>query len=232
MAGGAMEVGVRVLLVEDEVKMARAIRRGLEHEGYAVDVVTDGEDAVSRGSEYDYDAVVLDVMLPGLDGFSVCDALRSRGRWAPVLMLTARDAIEDRVRGLDVGADDYLIKPFAFSELLARLRALIRRGAGERPAALEVGDVVLDAAAHAVTRSNRAVALSPREFSLLEFLMRHPGEVVTRTQILEHVWDYDYGGLSNVVDVYVGYLRKKLEQPFDRPFIHTVRGVGYTVRRP
>jgi two-component system OmpR family response regulator len=212
--------------------MARAIRRGLEHEGYAVDVVIDGEDAVSRGSEYDYDAVVLDVMLPGLDGFSVCDALRSRGRWAPVLMLTARDAIEDRVRGLDVGADDYLIKPFAFSELLARLRALIRRGAGERPAALEVGDVVLDPGAHAVTRSNRAVALSPREFSLLEFLMRHPHEVVTRTQILEHVWDYDYGGLSNVVDVYVGYLRKKLEQPFDRPFIHTVRGVGYTVRRP
>jgi two-component system OmpR family response regulator len=225
-----MEVGVRVLLVEDEVKMARAIRRGLEHEGYAVDVVTDGEDAVSRGIEYDYDAVVLDVMLPGLDGFSVCEALRSRGRWAPVLMLTARDAIEDRVRGLDVGADDYLIKPFAFGELLARLRALIRRGVGERPAALEVGDVVLDPAAHAVTRSNRAVALSPREFSLLEFLMRHPEEVVTRAQILEHVWDYDYGGVSNVVDVYVGYVRKKLEEPFDRPFIHTVRGVGYTVR--
>lgn len=223
---------MRVLLVEDEMKMARAIRRGLEHEGYAVDVVTDGEDAVSRGDEYDYDAVVLDVMLPGMDGFSVCEALRSRGRWAPVLMLTARDAVEDRVRGLDVGADDYLTKPFAFSELLARLRALIRRGAGERPPALEVGDVVLDPAAHTVMRSSRPVMLSPREFSLLEYLMRHPGDVVTRTQILEHVWDYDYGGLSNVVDVYVGYLRKKLEQPFERPFIHTVRGVGYTVRDP
>ena len=218
---------MRVLLVEDEVKMARAIRRGLEHEGYAVDLVTDGQDALSRGTEYEYDAVVLDVMLPGLDGFSICEALRSRGRWAPVLMLTARDAVEDRVRGLDVGADDYLIKPFAFGELLARLRALIRRTPGERPSALEVGDVVLDPAAHTVMRANRPVALSPREFSLLEYLMRHPGAVVTRRQILEHVWDYDYGGLSNVVDVYVGYVRKKLGHPFDRPFIHTVRGVGY-----
>jgi DNA-binding response OmpR family regulator len=225
-------VSVRVLIVEDEVKMARAIRRGLEHEGYAVDVVTDGEDAVIRGSENDYDALVLDVMLPRLDGFSVCEAIRSQGRWAPVLMLTARDAIEDRIRGLDVGADDYLIKPFAFGELHARLRALIRRGAGERPVALEVEDVVLDPATHTVTRSNQAVPLSPREFSLLEYLMRHPGEVITRTQILEHVWDYDYGGFSNVVDVYVGYLRKKLEQPFDRPFIHTVRGVGYTLGLP
>lgn len=223
---------MRVLLVEDEVKMARAIRRGLEHEGYAVDLVTEGPDALSHGTEYDYDAVVLDVMLPGLDGFSVCEALRSRGRWAPVLMLTARDAVEDRVRGLDVGADDYLIKPFAFGELLARLRALIRRSPGERPSALEVGDVVLDPAAHTVMQSNRPVALSPREFSLLEYLMRHPGAVVTRRQILEHVWDYDYGGLSNVVDVYVGYVRKKLGHPFDRPFIHTVRGVGYTVGPP
>jgi two-component system OmpR family response regulator len=220
---------VRILLVEDEVKMARALRRGLEREGYVVDLVADGNDAVSRGSEYDYDTIVLDVMLPGLDGMSVCSALRSRGRWAPVLMLTARDAVEDRIRGLDVGADDYLIKPFAFGELLARVRALVRRGAAERPAALRVDDVVLDPAAHVVSRSDRAVALSPREFSLLEFLMRHPGEAVTRTQILEHVWDYDYGRSSNVVDVYVAYLRRKLEQPFERPFIETVRGVGYRV---
>jgi two-component system, OmpR family, response regulator len=225
----ASEVDVRILLVEDEVKMARALRRGLEREGYVVDLVADGNDAVSRGSEYDYDTIVLDVMLPGLDGMSVCSALRSRGRWAPVLMLTARDAVEDRIRGLDVGADDYLIKPFAFGELLARVRALVRRGAAERPAALRVDDVVLDPAAHVVSRSHRAVPLSPREFSLLEFLMRHPGEAVTRTQILEHVWDYDYGRSSNVVDVYVAYLRRKLEQPFERPFIETVRGVGYRV---
>ena len=220
---------MRILLVEDEVKMARAIRRGLEHEGYAVDVSSEGDDALFRSTEYDYDALVLDVMLPGTDGFSLCEALRKRGRWAPVLMLTARDGVEDRIRGLDVGADDYLVKPFAFGELLARLRALIRRGPAERPAVLEVGDVVLDPAAHTVARSGRSVRLSSREFALLEFLMRHPGEVLSRTRILEHVWDYNYGGLSNVVDVYVGYLRKKLEHPFGRPFIHTLRGVGYGV---
>ena len=220
---------MRIMLVEDELKMARALRRGLEREGYVVDVVEDGNEAVSLGSEYDYDTIVLDVMLPGLDGLAVCKELRSRGRWAPVLMLTARDGVEDRIRGLDVGADDYLIKPFAFGELLARVRALVRRGTAERPAALRVDDVVLDPAAHAVWRSDRAVSLSPREFSLLEFLMRHPGEVVTRTQILEHVWDYDYGRSSNVVDVYVAYLRRKIEQPFERSFIETVRGVGYRV---
>jgi len=224
-----VEVGVRILLVEDEVKMARAVRRGLEREGYAVEVVSDGREAVSRGSEYDYDTIVLDVMLPELDGFSVCGELRSRGRWAPVLMLTARDATEDRIRGLDVGADDYLVKPFAFGELLARVRALIRRGAGERPAALRVDDVELDPAAHSVSRSDQRVDLTPREFALLEYLMRHEGEVVSRGQILEHVWNYDYGGSSNVVDVYVAYLRKKLEVPFARPFVVTVRGVGYTV---
>jgi two-component system, OmpR family, response regulator len=220
---------MRIMLVEDELKMARALRRGLEREGYVVDVVENGNEAVSLGSEYDYDTIVLDVMLPGLDGLAVCKELRSRGRWAPVLMLTARDGVEDRIRGLDVGADDYLIKPFAFGELLARVRALVRRGTTERPAALRVDDVVLDPAAHAVWRSDRSVSLSPREFSLLEFLMRHPGEVVTRTQILEHVWDYDYGRSSNVVDVYVAYLRRKIEQPFERSFIETVRGVGYRV---
>ena len=220
---------MHILLVEDELKMARALRRGLEQEGHSVDSATDGDDALSRGVEFEYDAMVLDVMLPGRDGFSICRELRARDRWAPVLMLTARDAVEDRIRGLDAGADDYLVKPFAFGELLARLRALIRRGASERPAIITVGDVELDPAAHTVTREGRLVDLSVREFSLLEFLMRHPGEVVSRTRILEQVWDVNYDSFSNVVDVYVGYLRRKLEQPFGRPFIRTVRGVGYVV---
>jgi two-component system OmpR family response regulator len=220
---------MRLLMAEDELKMARAIRRGLEQEGYAVDVVTNGEDALFHATEYDYDALVLDVMLPRMDGFSLCRELRSRGRWVPVLMLTARDSVEDRIRGLDVGADDYLPKPFAFGEFLARLRALLRRGPVERPPILEVQNVRLDPAAHTVTRGGKKVTLSPREFALLDFLMRHPGEVVTRSQILDHVWDYNYNGLSNVVDVYVGYIRRKLERPFRRPFIHTIRGVGYGV---
>src|SRR5437588_2853657 len=220
---------MRILLVEDEIKMARALRRGLEHEGYAVDVSADGEDALFQGSENDYDAIVLDVMLPGQDGFDVCRALRERGRWAPVLMLTARDAVGDRIHGLDAGADDYLLKPFAFGELLARLRALIRRGPHERPPVLEVQDVVLDPAAHRVTRAGQEIELSGREFALLEYLMRHAGEVLTRRRIMEHVWDYNYEGLSNVVDVYVGYLRKKLERPFGSTLIRTVRGVGYVI---
>jgi two-component system OmpR family response regulator len=220
---------MHILLVEDELKMARALRRGLEQEGHSVDSATDGDDALSRGVEFEYDAIVLDVMLPGRDGFSICRELRARDRWAPVLMLTARDAVEDRIRGLDAGADDYLVKPFEFGELLARLRALVRRGVSERPAVLTVGDVELDPAAHTVTRDGSPVDLSVREFSLLEFLMRHAGEVVSRTRILEQVWDVSYDSFSNVVDVYVGYLRRKLEQPFGRPFIRTVRGVGYVV---
>jgi two-component system OmpR family response regulator len=222
---------MRVLVVEDEIKMARAVRRGLEQEGYAVDVAGDGDDALFRATEDEYDAIVLDLMLPGIDGFELCRSLRARGHWAPVLMLTARDAVDDRIRGLDVGADDYLVKPFAFGELLARLRALIRRGPNERPSILEVADVTLDPAAHRVARAGRDVDLSAREFSLLEYLMRSPGRVLTRRDILEHVWDYNYDGMSNVVDVYVGYLRKKLEHPFETAFIHTVRGVGYVVGR-
>jgi two-component system OmpR family response regulator len=220
---------MRILLVEDEVKMARALRRGLEQEGHAVDVTADGNDGLSKALEYEYDAVVLDVMLPGRDGYSICRELRSSGRWSPVLMLTARDAVDDRIRGLDAGADDYLIKPFAFGELLARLRALVRRGPSERPPMISVGDVELDPAAHTVTRSGRPVELSAREFALLEFLMRHPGEVLSRTRILEQVWDYSYSGFSNVVDVYVAYLRRKLERPFGSPLIRTVRGVGYAL---
>ena len=220
---------MRILLVEDEVKMARALRRGMEQEGHTVDLCADGNEGLSKALEYDYDAVVLDVMLPGRDGFSICRELRGRGRWAPVLMLTARDAVDDRIRGLDAGADDYLVKPFAFGELLARLRALVRRGPSERPPNLAVGDVVLDPAAHSVTRAGQPVELSAREFALLEFLMRHPGEVLSRTRILEQVWDYSYSGFSNVVDVYVAYLRRKLERPFARPLIRTVRGVGYAL---
>jgi two-component system OmpR family response regulator len=221
---------MRVLVVEDEAKMASLLRRALEREGYAVDVAGTGEDALWLGTENDYDAVVLDVMLPPPDGFEVCRTLRTRGRWAPVLLLTARDAVEDRVAGLDAGADDYLAKPFSFAELYARLRALTRRGARERPATLTVGDLVLDPAAHLVCRDGRPVELSPKEFALLELFMRHPGEVLTRTQMLEHVWDFAYDGRSNVVDVYVRYLREKVDRPFGRESIETVRGVGYRLR--
>ena len=220
---------MRVLVVEDEMKMARAIRRGLEQEGYAVDTVPDGDEGLYQAGEHPYDAVILDVMLPGLDGFEVCRRLRATGNWAPVLMLTARDRVADRIAGLDAGADDYLVKPFAFGELVARLRALIRRGSVERPTVLTVGDLTLDPAAHRVTRCGQEVELSAREFALLEFLMRHAGEVVSRSAILDHVWDYNYDGLSNVVDVYIGYLRRKLEQPFNQPLIRTVRGVGYAL---
>lgn len=218
---------MRILVVEDELKMSRAIRRGLEHEGYVVDVVPDGNEALFWAFENTYDAILLDVMLPGKNGFSVCKKLRDENCWTPVLMLTARNAVEDRIAGLDVGADDYLTKPFSFGELLARLRALLRRGPLERPVVLTIGDITLDPAAHSVSRAGQAIELSSREFALLEFLMRHPGEVVTRTQILDHVWDYNYDGLSNVVDVYIGYLRKKLEKPFNSQVIRAIRGVGY-----
>jgi two-component system OmpR family response regulator len=220
---------MKVLVVEDEPKMLRAVRRGLEREGYAVDGVATGEDALSYATEYDYDAIVLDVMIPGLDGFEVCAALRSRERWAPILMLTARDAVDDRIRGLDAGADDYLVKPFAFGELLARVRALVRREPQERPTVIAFGDLELDPARHVVSLSGRRLDVSPKEFALLEYLLRHAGDVVTRTQLLEHVWDVNYGGVSNVVDVYVGYLRKKLRDASSGVRIATVRGVGYAL---
>jgi two-component system, OmpR family, response regulator len=218
---------MRILIVEDEVKIARAIRRGLEREGYATEVAGTGQEAILRATEQDYDAIVLDVMIPAPDGFAVCRQMRARNRWAPVLMLTARDSVEDRVRGLDAGADDYLVKPFSFGELLARLRALLRRAPAARPAILQAGGVTLDPSAHEVTRDGQPVELSAREFALLEFLMRHAGQVLSRTAMLEHVWDYRYNGDSNVVDVYIGYLRRKLEEPFGAPLIRTVRGVGY-----
>jgi two-component system OmpR family response regulator len=220
---------MRILVVEDEEKMARALKRGLENEGYAVDAVATGDDAIFWGTETAYDAIVLDVMLPGTDGFAVCRTLRSAKILTPVLMLTARGAVEDRIEGLDAGADDYLVKPFALAELLARLRALLRRGPAERPPEIAVGDIVIDPAAHVVSRAGKSIELSPREFALIEFLARRAGQVVTRTEILDHVWHYDYDGMSNVVDVYVSYLRRKLEKPFRSKVIRAVRGVGYVL---
>jgi two-component system, OmpR family, response regulator len=221
---------MRVLIVEDELRMASLVRRGLVHEGLAADVVGTGEDALWRAQAHPYDVIVLDVMLPGLDGFETCRRLRSAGVWVPVLMLTARDSVEDRVAGLDSGADDYLVKPFAFAELLARLRALTRRGESERPAVLEVGDLRLDPATHDVTRSGAPISLSAKEFALLETFMRRPGEVLSRLDLLEHAWDFGYENRSNVVDVYVRRLRRKIDEPFGRDSFEALRGVGYRLR--
>ncbi|HEY7196969.1 MAG TPA: response regulator transcription factor [Gaiellaceae bacterium] len=221
---------MRVLIVEDELRMAGLIRGGLVNEGLAADVAGTGEDALWMAQAHDYDAVVLDVMLPGLDGFETCRRLRGAGVWAPVLMLTARDAVEDRVAGLDSGADDYLVKPFAFAELLARLRALVRRGETERPAVLAVGDLRLDPATRAVSRGATAIDLSAKEFALLEAFMRRPGEVLSRLRLLEHAWDLAYDNRSNVVDVYVRRLRRKIDEPFGRESLETVRGAGYRLR--
>ena len=221
-----------MLIVEDEPRMATLLQRGFRAEGFAVDVAADGTDGLWMGTENDYDVVILDVMLPGVDGFDVCRQLRERSRWAPIMMLTARDAIDDRVHGLDAGADDYAMKPFSFAELAARVRALVRRNTRDRPTILEIGDLRLDPATHRAWRGSTALDLSPKEMSLLELLMRHPDEVITRTRILEHVWDFAYDGLSNVVDQYVSYLRKKVDKPFDRDDIETVRGVGYRLRNP
>ena len=221
---------MRVLVVEDEVKMAGLLKRGLEEEGYAVDMSGTGHDALWLASENPYDAVVLDIMLPDLDGFEVCRRLRAAGRWSPVLMLTARDAVADRVSGLDAGADDYLTKPFSFAELLARLRALLRRGATERPPFLAVGDLTLDPATRRVSRARTPVELTAKEFALLEYFTRHPGEVLSRTRLIEHVWDFAYDGDSNVVDVYVRYLREKVDRPFGSDSLETVRGAGYRLR--
>jgi two-component system, OmpR family, response regulator len=220
---------MRLLIAEDDAKLARSLARGLRAEGYAVDVVGTGDDALANARVYDYDAIVLDIMLPGVDGLSVCRELRDRERWAPVLVLTARDGVVDRIQGLDGGADDYLVKPFDFGELLARLRALLRRGAPERPAVLVAGDLEVDPATRVVTRAGRRISLTAREFALLEYLTRQAGIVVTRSELLDHVWDSNYRGSGNVVDVYIGYLRRKLEQPFGRPLIHTARGAGYVL---
>src|SRR5467141_2964013 len=221
---------MRVLLVEDDPKMAALVRRGLTENGTAIDIAPKGEDALWMTRAHDYDAIVLDVMLPGLDGFETCATLRAQGVWAPVLMLTARDGVEDRVAGLDAGADDYLTKPFSFAELLARLRALVRRGGGERPTELVVGTLRLDPAARRAWRDGTEISLSPKEFALLEAFMRRPGQVLTRLQLLEHAWDFAYENRSNVIDVYVRYIREKVDRPFGTESIETVRGVGYRLR--
>ncbi len=227
---GAYRAVMRVLVVEDETRTAALLRRGLVEEGFAVDVVSDGVDAVWQACEVAYDVIVLDLMLPGIDGFEVCRRLRAAGRWAPVLMLTARGEVADRIRGLNIGADDYLPKPFSFGELFARLRALMRRGAVARPAVLEVGGLRLDPATRTASRDEAPLDLSPKEFALLEYLMRHPGDVLTRTTIMEHVWDFASDATSNVVDQYVAYLRRKIDKPFGVSQVETVRGVGYRLR--
>ena len=221
---------MRVLVVEDETKLGNLLSRGLREEGYSADLAERGEEALWMAKAVEYDAIVLDVMLPGLDGFAVCRRLRSDGVWSPVLMLTARDAVDDRVAGLDAGADDYLAKPFSFEELLARLRALTRRAPVERPAVLEAGDLRLDPAAHRAWRGDVELELSAKEFALLELFIRRPGSVLSRGQLLEGAWDMAFESRSNVVDVYVRYLREKIDRPFGRESIETVRGVGYRLR--
>jgi two-component system, OmpR family, response regulator len=221
---------MRILVVEDEERVVALLQRALEREGHEIDVATTGADGLAMATTTDYDVIVLDVVIPAPDGLEVCRLLRQRGRWVPILLLTARGSIEDRVNGLDAGADDYLAKPFSVSELRARVRALSRRSPRERTTPLEVGDLHLDPAERVVTRGGAVVALSPREFALLELLMRRPDEVLTRQEILEGVWEGAQEGASNVVDVYVRYLREKLDRPFGRQTIETVRGAGYRLR--
>jgi two-component system, OmpR family, response regulator len=221
---------MRVLVVEDEARMASVISRSLTREGMATDVARDGEEAISMATVVDYDAIVLDVMLPRRSGFEACRVMRDRAVWSPVLMLTARDAVDDRVAGLDSGADDYLVKPFALAELHARLRSLVRRGRPERPTVLRVGDLSLDPARREVRRGDVPIDLSAKEFALLEALMRRPGEVLTRLELIEQAWDLAYETQSNVIDVYIGRLRRKLDEPFAADSLETVRGAGYRLR--
>ena len=222
---------MRVLVVEDEPKMAHLLQRGLGKEGVVADLAASGEDGLWMARASEYDAIVLDVMLPGISGFETCQQLREAGGWAPVLMLTARNGVSDRVAGLDSGADDYLVKPFFFPELLARLRALARRGEHERPATLEVGELRLDPASREVWRGETPISLSRKEFILLETLMRRPGRVLSRDFLLEHAWDGAYESRSNVVEVYIRRLRAKIDQPFQRTSLETVRGAGYRLRQ-
>jgi two-component system OmpR family response regulator len=221
---------MRVLIVEDEVKMAALIRRGMRGEGIAADIAIKGEDALWMAEATAYDAIVLDIMLPGIDGFEVCRRLRAANVWSPILLLTARDGVSDRVAGLDGGADDYLTKPFSFAELLARLRALVRRGSIERPVELRIGELRLDPATKRVWRGEAEIELSAKEFAILETFMRRPGEVLSRYALLEQAWDYDYENRSNVVDSYVRFLRQKIDKPFGTDSIETVRGSGYRLR--
>ena len=220
---------MRVLVVEDERKIADFIRRGLTEHGYAVDVAYDGEEALDWPSVAEFDIIVLDVMLPARDGVEVCRTLRQRGLRTPILMLTAKDAVQDRVEGLDSGADDYLVKPFAFAELLARLRALSRRQPAVLGSSLQVGDLVVDAATRKVSRGGADLELTTKEYAILEYLMRHPNQVLTRTMMAEHVWNYDFDNASNVIDVHIRNLRRKIDETFPTKLIHTVRGAGYRI---
>jgi two-component system OmpR family response regulator len=221
---------IRILVVEDDAKLRTLLHRGLAEEGYAVDVAGTGVDAVWQATEFGYDAIVLDLGLPDIDGFAVCQQIRGRDCTAPVLMLTALDGVEQRVQGLDAGADDYLVKPFAFAELVARLRALLRRGHAPRPPVLHVGDLALDPSSRAVARGDQRIELTAKEFALLEYLMRRSGDALTRTTLVEHVWDGAFDGDLHIVNVYVGYLREKIDRPFRRASLETVRGVGYRLR--
>lgn len=220
---------MRVLVVEDEERLASGLKMGLEAEGFATDVALNGTDGLWMARENAYDAIVLDIMLPGVNGFTICSTLRDEGKWTPILMLTAKDGELDEAEALDLGADDYLTKPFSYVVLLARLRALLRRGAPERPVTLEVGDLRFDPGPRRVWRNDIEIELTAREMSLLEFLMRRKGEVVSKREILDHVWDYDFEGDSNIVEVYIGHLRNRLDRPFNRESIRTIRGSGYRI---
>jgi heavy metal response regulator len=224
------QVNMRILLVEDDEHIVDFLKRGLKEEGYVVDIAYNGEDGLYLAENEGFDLIILDILLPKLDGFELCRRLRAKGNLTPILMLTAKDEIEDRVHGLDIGADDYLVKPFAFEELLARIRALLRRQKSIESSVLKIGDLTLNLLTREVKRGGKSIELTTREFELLKFLMYHPGQVLTRTQIAEHVWSYDFDYFSNIVDVYIRYLREKIDDPFEHKLIHTVRGAGYKIQ--
>ncbi|MCX5850540.1 MAG: response regulator transcription factor [Deltaproteobacteria bacterium] len=221
---------MRILVVEDEVKIARFVQRGLKEEGYTVDVAFDGQHGYEYATTETYDAIILDIMLPGIDGVTLCSKLREEKNDTPILMLTARDAVQDKVRGLDAGADDYLTKPFAFEEFLARIRALLRKKGENITSTLQVGDLVMDLLTHRVSRAGKSIELTAKEFIVLEYLMRNVGKVVTRTMLAEHGWDINFDSFTNVIDVYINYLRNKIDKPFKNKLIHTIRGRGYIIR--
>ena len=218
---------MRILVVEDETRLAEGLRRGLEAEGFAVDVAATGTDGLWMAREQEYSAILLDIMLPGISGYRICETLRAEKNWTPILMLTAKDGEWDQVEALDTGADDYLTKPFSFAILLARVRALLRRGAGARPSILEAGDLSLDPATKRVVRDATPIELTAREFAVLEYLVRRKGDVVSKREVLEAVWDFDFDGDPNIVEVYIGHLRNKIDRPFGRSAIETLRGSGY-----
>ena len=221
---------MRILVVEDEKKVASFIKRGLEEESFSVDMAYDGEEGLSMAEANPYDLILMDLMLPKMDGLAVIKELRNKGNKAPVLCLTAKDTVEDIVSGLDSGSDDYLTKPFAFAELVARVRALLRRGVQDRGAEIRYADLRLDPVAHKVWRSNKEIELTAKEYALLEYFMRNPNQILTRTMIAEHVWDYTFDSFTNIIDVYVNYLRKKVDRDYDKKLIHTVRGIGYVMK--